>query len=62
MHNNCHSNVLCGILYRHPNGDSGQFIDYLSFAIDRINQEKKTGIIMGDFNIDLLKTRITLGN
>ena len=62
VHNNCHSNVLCGILYRHPNGDLGQFIDYLSCAIDRINQENKTCIIMGDFNIDLLKTRITFSN
>ena len=60
--NNCHSNVLCGILYRHPNGDLGQFIDYLSCVIDRINQENKTCIIMGDFNINLLKTRITFSN
>ena len=21
VHNNCHSNLLCGIIYRHPNGD-----------------------------------------
>ena len=55
MHNNCHSNVLCGIIYRHPNGDLEQFIDYLSSAIDRINEENETCIIMGDFNIDLLK-------
>ena len=54
VHYNCHSNVLCGILYRYPNGDLGQFIDYLSCAIDKINQENIC-IIMGDFNIDLPK-------
>ena len=56
VHNNCHSNLLCGIIYRHPNGDLiERFIEYLSSVADRINQENKTCIIMGDFNIDLLK-------
>ena len=55
MHNNCHSNLLHGIIYRHPNGDLERFIEYLSSVADRINQEKKTCIIMGDFNIDLFK-------
>ena len=53
--NNCHSNLLCGIIYRHPNGDLERFIEYLSSTADRINQENKTCVIMGDFNIDLLK-------
>ena len=51
MHNNCHSNLLCGIIHRHPNGDLERFIDYLNSTVDRINQEIKTSIIMGDFNI-----------
>ena len=59
VHNNyCHSNLLCGIInfYRHPNGDLiERFIEYLSSVADRINQGNKTCIIMGDFNIDLLK-------
>ena len=53
VHNNCHSNLLCGIIYRHPNGDLGRFIHYLNSTVDRINQENKTCIIMGDFNIEL---------
>ena len=53
VHNNCHSNLLHGIIYRHPNGDLEQFIEYLSSVADRINQENKTSIIMGDFNRDL---------
>lgn len=55
VHNNCHSNLLCGIIYRHPNGDLERFIEYVSSTTDRINQENKPCIIMGDFNIDLLK-------
>ena len=46
---------MCGIIYRHPNGDLiERFIEYLSSVADRINQENKTSIILGDFNIDLL--------
>ena len=55
MHNNSHSNLLCGIIYRHPNGDLERFIEYVSSTAHRINRENKTSIIMGDFNIDLLK-------
>ena len=55
MHNNYHSNLLCGIIYRHPNGDLERFIEYVSSTADKINRENKTCIIMGDFNIDLLK-------
>ena len=52
MHNNyCHSNLLCGISYRHPNGE--WFIEYLSSVADKINQENKTCIIMGNFNLEL---------
>ena len=36
VHNNCHSNLLCGIIYRHPNGDLECFLDYLSSTTDRI--------------------------
>jgi len=55
VHNNSHSNLLCGIIYRHPNGDLERFIEYVSSTTHRINRENKTCIIMGDFNIDLLK-------
>ena len=55
VHNNCHSYLLCGIIYRHPNGALERFIEYVISTTDRINQENKTCIIMGDFNLDLLK-------
>lgn len=55
MYNNCHSNLLCGISYRHPNGDLEWFIEYLSSVADKINQENETCIILGNFNLELLK-------
>ena len=55
MHNDCHSNLLCGILYRHPNGNLERFIEYLNSTVERINRENKLCTIMGDFNIDILK-------
>ena len=41
VHNNSHSNLLCGIIYRHPNGDLERFIEYASSTADRINRENK---------------------
>ena len=39
VHNGCHSNLLCGILYRHPNGNLERFIEYLNSTVERINRE-----------------------
>ena len=49
------SNMICGIIYRHPNGNLEHFLKYLDSTIDKIHREKKLCLIMGDFNIDLLK-------
>ena len=51
--------IYCGKIYRHPNGDLERFIEHGSSTADRINQENKTCIILGDFNIDLLKLNHT---
>ena len=59
VHNNSHSNLLCGKIYRYPNGDLERFIEHVSSTADRINRENKTCIILGDFNIDLLKLNHT---
>lgn len=55
VHNDSHSNLLCGIIYRHPNGNLDNFIEYLNFVTDKINRETKFCSIQGDFNLDLLK-------
>lgn len=48
-----HPNLLCGIVYRHPNGNLNNFTEYLSATIDKINCSSKFCTVMGDFNLDL---------
>ena len=54
LHNATQSNVVCLVLYRHPNSKIENFIDYYTKIMEKISNEKKYGIIMGDFNINLL--------
>ena len=49
-------NVLCGVTYRHPNGNIDNFMNYINSKVSKIHLEEKMSLIMGDFNIDLLKT------
>ena len=37
------------------NGDIDNFIDYINSTIEKIHQENKICLVMGDSNIDLLK-------
>ena len=47
--------IVCGVIYRHPNGDIQNFMEYLNKITDKIHREHKYCIMMGDFNLDLLK-------
>jgi len=49
-------NIVCGVVYRHPHSNIDQFIEYLNNTIEKLNNENKYCVIMGDFNIDLLNT------
>ena len=55
VNNDSHSNIICGIVYRHPNGNLDNFIEYLNFVTDEVNKETKYCTMQGDFNLDLLK-------
>ena len=48
-------NLVCGIIYRHPNGDMNNFFEYLSETVEKINNSNKLYTIMGDFNLDLFQ-------
>ena len=48
-------NVLCGVVYRHPNGSLSTFQDYLNLVLDKIRRQNKQCLIMGDLNLNLLK-------
>ena len=52
------SNLICGVIYRHPNGDLNDFMELLNSTIGKIHQENKLCLFMGDLNVDLLKTEI----
>ena len=49
-------NIICGCIYKHPHMSISDFNDnYFEPLLDKINQMNKKCIIMGDFNIDLIK-------
>ena len=48
-------NLLCGVVYRHPKSNIDDFMNYLNNCLDMIQRENKPCILMGDFNMDLLK-------
>ena len=51
-------NLIVGCLYRHPSGISTRDFtnDHLEPILEKISREKKDCSLMGDFNVDLLKT------
>ena len=50
------SNIILGVVYRHPTMDLNEFNDnYVNKLLDNITRENKTTSLLGDFDIDLLK-------
>ena len=47
---------IYGCIYRHPCMDADLFNEYLEKLLKKITSEKKIAFLMGDFNMDLLKT------
>ena len=50
------SNLICGVVYRHSNGNLDNFMDYINKTIEKVHLQTKNSLIMGDFNIDLLNS------
>ena len=51
------NNIIIGSIYRHPSMELQEFNDnYLNPLLDKITEENKKIFIMGDFNVDLMKT------
>ena len=48
--------MICGVIYRHPNGNLDSFMTSISNRFDKVNNENKYCLVMGDFNINLLNT------
>ena len=50
------SNILVGCIYRHPLMDLNEFNDYyLNELLHKLSSESKSVILLGDFNVDLMK-------
>lgn len=49
MENQLNKNILCGIIYRHPNSNLERFLDQLYSAIEHIEKEYKYCILIGSF-------------
>ena len=49
------SNLIVGCIYKHPCMSINEFNDLLSPVLHQISKEDKSIILLGDFNIDLIK-------
>ena len=48
------SNMICGVVYRHPSSNLETFLNNFYSVIGKISQEGKLCLISGEFNINLL--------
>ena len=49
-------NIIVGTIYRPPNNKIDTFENSMKRILEKIDKENKIGYLMGDFNIDLLKS------
>ena len=49
-------NIIVGVIYRHPHSDLSAFMSSLNNNLDKINNEQKYCVLMGDFNLNLLNS------
>ena len=49
-------NIIIGIIYRPPNDKLEEFRECLASLLQKIDLQNKKCVLMGDFNLDLLKT------
>ena len=54
--NNKAGPIVVGVLYRPPDSNLTEFEEFVKELLHKINKEKKECYLMGDLNIDLLKT------
>lgn len=54
--NRKHHNILCAVMYRHPSSNLDSFFTYLQNCMEKVNNENKYYILIGDFNFNLLNS------
>ena len=45
-------NLIVGVICRHPHSDLSAFMSFLDNNLDKINNEQKYCVLMGDLNIN----------
>lgn len=55
IQNNMKRNTICGVVYIHPNGNVDAFVNHVNMIVESIHRENKYCVLLGDFNLDLLK-------
>ena len=49
------SNIIAGVIYRHPSMDLADFnCSYLNKLLENDSEEQKSIFLLGDFNVNLL--------
>ena len=48
------SNIIVGVIYRHPSMDLTDFTCHLNKLLQNISKELKSVFLLGDFNVNLL--------
>ena len=51
-------NTICCCVYRHPNTDVQEFLDFIDNLLQKVTKERKSVLLMGDFNLNLLNYEI----
>ena len=54
IQSNHNQNIICGVFYRHPHSNIDAFITFLNQTLDKIINEQKNCVLMGDSNLNLL--------
>ena len=49
-------NLIVGVIYRHSHSDLSAFMSSLNNNLDKINNEQKYCVLMGDLNLNLLNS------
>jgi endonuclease/exonuclease/phosphatase family metal-dependent hydrolase len=49
-------NTIVGVIYRPPNNKFKEFKDIMNAILENVDKENKLCYLIGDFNIDLLKS------
>ena len=57
VQNTGHGDFVCDVIYRHPNSNMNNFMEFRNVTIDGVNFSGKFFVIMGGFNLNLVQVQ-----